>query len=102
MLKDKPVEEWHVPLDQMIYVGDGASDLDAFNLMHDNGGIAIAVDQSRGKGEWEAGDHMFEHARVENLAPPDFTPGKEMHRSLTLAVEIVGRKVALRSLAEGE
>lgn len=100
--KEKPVEEWHVPLDQMIYVGDGASDIDAFNLMHDNGGIAIAVNQSEGGEEWEAAEHMFEGARVENLAPPDFGEGKEMRRSLTLAVEIVGKKVALRSLAKGE
>lgn len=32
--KDKPPEDWHVPLDQMIYVGDGGSDIDAFNLLH--------------------------------------------------------------------
>lgn len=100
--KEKPAEEWHVPLDQMIYVGDGASDIDAFNLMHDNGGIAIAVDHSRGSEEWEASEHMFGGARVENLAPPDFTAGKEMHRSLILAAEIIGKRIALRSLAQGE
>jgi phosphoserine phosphatase len=99
---DKPLEEWHVPLDQMIYVGDGASDIDAFNIMHDDGGIAIAVNQARRGEEWQASEHMFDAARVENLAPPDFTPGKEMHRSLTLAVEIIAKKVALRSLAKGE
>ena len=100
--KELPAEEWHVPLDQMIYVGAGASDIDAFNLMHDSGGIAIAVDHSRSSEEWEASEHMFGGARVENLAPPDFTEGKEMHRSLTLAVEIIAKRVALRSLAKGE
>lgn len=100
--KEKPIEDWHVPLDQMIYVGDGASDIDAFNLMHDNGGIAIAVDHSRGSEEWEAGEHMFGGARVENLAPPDFREGSEMHRSLTLSVEIIGKRIALRALARGE
>jgi hypothetical protein len=39
---------------------------------------------------------------VENLAPPDFGEGAEMHRSLMLAVEIAAKKVALRRLRRGE
>ena len=100
--QEKPADEWHVPLDQMIYVGDGASDIDAFRLMHENGGVAIAVDHSREGERWEASEHMSSGAHVENLAPPDFSPGKEMHRSLKLAVEMIGKRVALRSLAVGE
>lgn len=102
VMRDKPREDWHVPVDQMIYVGDGASDIDAFNLMHDHGGVAIAVNHAEGGEEWDAAEHMYNAARVENLAPPDFTPGKEMHRSLSLAVEMIGKRVALRSLAKGE
>lgn len=100
--RDKPIEEWHVPLDQMIYVGDGGSDIDAFNLLHDEGGIAIAVNASEHGEPWQAREHMFDAARVENLAPPDFREGKEMHRTLTLAVEIVAKKVALRRMSQGE
>ena len=100
--QDKPAHEWHVPLDQMIYVGDGASDIDAFKLMGENGGVAIAVDHSAEGERWEASEHMFSGAHVENLAPPDFSRGKEMHRSLKLAVEMIGKRVALRSLAVGE
>lgn len=100
--KALPPEDWHVPLDQMVYVGDGASDIDAFKLMHENGGIAIAVDHSAKGEEWEATPHMFGGAHVENLAPPDFREGKELRRSLVLAVELLGKRVALRSLAVGE
>lgn len=95
-------KDWHVPLDQMIYVGDGASDIDAFKLMHQNGGIAIAVDHSDAGEKWDATEHMFTGAHVENLAPPDFTEGEELHRSLLLAVEMLGKRVALRSMAVGE
>lgn len=100
--QERPPSEWHVPLDQMIYVGDGASDIDAFKLMRENGGVSIAVDHSREGERWEASEHMFSGAHVENLAPPDFSAGKEMHRSLKLAVEMIGKRVALRSLAVGE
>ena len=39
--RDVPAQEWHVPLDQMLYVGDGASDLPAFDLGQRQGGLAV-------------------------------------------------------------
>ena len=100
--KEKASEEWHVPFDQMIYVGDGASDISAFKLIQENGGIALAVDQSEEEEEWQAAEHIFRSARVENLAPPDFSEGAELRRSLELAVHIIANRVALRALAVGE
>ena len=64
--------------------------------------IAIAVNASEHGEPWQAREHMFDAARVENLAPPDFRNGEEMHRTLTLAVEIVAKRVALRRMSQGE
>ena len=36
-------DDMHVPFDQMIYLGDGASDLQAFGFLHREGGLCIAV-----------------------------------------------------------
>lgn len=38
-----PTDQLHVPLDQVIYVGDGASDLPVFEMMADNGGITLGI-----------------------------------------------------------
>lgn len=99
---DKPIEDWHVPYDQMIYVGDGVSDIAAFNLMHDNGGIAIAVNLAEDANAWAAAEHMYDGARVDNLSPPEFGPDGELRKSLVLAVECVAKRVALRRLARGD
>lgn len=99
---ERPLEAWHVPYDQMIYVGDGLSDVAAFHLMHDHGGIALAVNHAGDAGRWEAAAHIFEDARVDNLAPPELEDGGELRRSLVLAVECVAKRVALRRLAQGE
>ena len=99
---EREPEDWHVPYDQMIYVGDGASDIAAFHLMHDDGGIAIGVKQGNGSNNWAAAEHMFAAARVDNLAPPAFTAGGELRESLLLAVESVAKRVALRRMAQGE
>lgn len=108
--RDVPGREMHLPLDQVVYVGDGASDLPAFELMHRHGGLAIAVGKERDDGEgggdaeegWEQRDRMYPDRRVQNLAPPDFREGAELMRSCELALESIVKKVALRRLGAGE
>jgi phosphoserine phosphatase len=64
-----PEEETHVPLTQMVYCGDGASDVPVFSLMNRDGGIGLGV--KPGDGDWSAGDDMAKGRRVLNLAKPD-------------------------------
>lgn len=85
--------------DQMVYLGDGASDLHAFGFMLRNGGLAIAIDK----------DDTFDHAdvqrpdqRVDNLARPDYSTDGELMRSLEHAVRACAERVALRALGQGE
>lgn len=87
------------PVDQLIYVGDGASDLEAFGYVEGGGGLAIAVDKDA---RFDSEAQMLSSQRVENLAPPDFTEGGQMLQSLTLAVRSAAARVALRRLSEGE
>ena len=96
-----PVDEAdrHVLYDQMIYVGDGASDLQAFEFLESRGGIAIAINKDD---RFSAADEMHAAQRVENLAPPEFSEGSELLRSLSLAVRSAAARVALRRLGQGE
>ncbi|MGE0223022.1 MAG: hypothetical protein AB7S57_07155, partial [Acetobacteraceae bacterium] len=100
--RDVPDEQIHVPLDQVIYVGDGGSDMAAFALLHENGGIAIAVYKSEQAQDWSGQAEMYARRRVQNLAPVDFRTESELMRSLTLAVESIGKRVALRKLGAGQ
>ena len=92
-------QDMYVPFDQVIYVGDGVSDLQAFGFVAAHGGLALAVNKSA----------TFEHVkeqtagqRVENLAPPDYRPDAEMFRSLCHAVRSAASRAALRRLGEGQ
>jgi len=97
-----PDEEMHVPLDQLIYVGDGASDLPVFHLLNRHGGFALAVYKSEKARDWDNFSPVRPAQRVENLAPADFREGSELLRSLLLAVESIAKRVALRCLSVGE
>ena len=97
-----PDEEWHVPLDQVVYVGDGGSDMPAFQLLNDRGGIAIGLFKGSSPDEWSGYDSMHARRRVQNLARADYRAGSELMRSLTLAVESLSKLIELRRLGIGE
>lgn len=101
--RDVPIDDWHVPFDQMVYVGDGASDLPAFDLIESRGGIGIGVfgPDASALG-WSRDHEVHRGRRVHNLARADYREGGELLRSLCLAVESIAKRIALRRLGCGE
>jgi phosphoglycolate phosphatase-like HAD superfamily hydrolase len=97
-----PESELYVPLDQVVYVGDGASDMPAFELMNEQHGIAIGVYKQKLRSDWPGYKEVRDGTRVQNLARVDFREGSELMQSLTLAVEQICKRIALRKLARGE
>lgn len=100
----RPVEpeDQHLPLDQLIYLGDGGSDMPVFDKLHDSGGLAIGIVPPDEEGDWSGYEQMYRARRVENLAPADFSEGSQLLRSLLLAVEATCKLIALRRLGIGE
>lgn len=100
----RPIDanEWLVPVDQMIYVGDGSSDLPAFQFMRERGGIAIGIYAAESAQEWDQREDVYRARRVENLTPNSYEEGSELLNSILLAVESIAKRVALRKLGRGE
>ncbi|MER0237886.1 hypothetical protein [Fulvimarina sp. MAC8] len=90
-------EDKAVPPNQMIFVGDGASDLQAFQYVEANGGIAIAVRQNGG---FAGAKSMHARQRPTNLAPASYAEGGEMMQSLTYAVQSIASRIALSRLGQ--
>lgn len=98
-----PETELHVPLDQMVYVGDGGSDMPVFDLLYGRGGFAIAVYKpGQSAAEWAGMEQMRDQRRVENLAPAEYGEGGELLGSIVLATEAIAKRLALRRLGVGE
>ncbi|HAZ46938.1 MAG TPA: haloacid dehalogenase-like hydrolase [Cyanobacteria bacterium UBA11369] len=100
--RDLPPEELHVPLTQVIYVGDGASDIPCFSLLNEEQGTAIGVYKDRTPEEWNREIEISKSQRLANLAPAEFGEGSELMRSLTLAVESLCKQISLLQLSVGE
>lgn len=97
-----PEEEWHIPLDQLIYLGDGLSDMPAFSLMNKDGGIALGVVDAEKIKDWKGYKQERRGRYVQNLVAADYSAKSELMQSLQLGVESICKVIALRKLSEGE
>ena len=91
--KDMPDEELRVAFDQLIYVGDGKSDLQSFQFVREAGGFAIAVSKN---GVFSAEKRMHRNQRPDAIAPPGYADGAPLFEILALAVRSHAARIALR------
>ena len=96
---DRPEEDLRVDFDQLIYVGDGASDLQAFGFVREMGGFAVAVSR---EGEFSAKDEMLRAQRPDALAPPSYEDGGPLFEILAHAVRSHASRIALRRLGRDD
>lgn len=71
-----PENERRVPFRNMIYIGDGLTDVPCMKLVKTNGGQSIAV-YDQGKGH-EAASNLLKADRVNFVAAADYGPGSDI------------------------
>ncbi|TPW27963.1 HAD family hydrolase [Pararhizobium mangrovi] len=86
--------DMHVPFDQMVYAGDGASDLQAFGYLASMGGLTIGIED---EGDFEAADEQTAGQRVETLAGPDYRDGTRLFTKLKNAATAGAARIAVRN-----
>jgi hypothetical protein len=95
-----PFDQIRIPLDQVIFVGDGYTDIPCFHLVRKNHGIAIGV-YEKGREPKDGDLSLVEDGRVEELVPADYSPGSELSILLENAVDTVAGKAAGRGWSGG-
>lgn len=95
-------QQLRIPLTQIVYVGDGASDAPCFAVVNQGGGIGIGLYKESTRERWSQQDKIDTNQRVANIAPPDYSKNSELMQSLTLAVEGICKQIALRRLGLNE
>lgn len=84
-----------IPLNQMIVVGDGYTDIPCFSLVRKAGGVAIGVYDQENRDKWGRAWGFIEDGRVSNLVPADYNEKSALSNSLVMAVESIASKIAL-------
>ena len=94
-----------VPFPNMIYIGDGPTDVPCFTVMRKNGGEAIAVynpDDPERVGFRKCYQLSTHADRVKHIAPADYRPGTHLRLLLEQMVEETANRIVTRRRTEVE
>lgn len=81
-------EHLRVPMQQMIVVGDGYTDIPMFSMVTRSGGMAIGVyDKSSANKKWQRAFEFMKDKRVTNLVSADYSPDSELSTILRTMVK---------------
>ena len=91
-----PNELQRIPIDQMIFVGDGYTDVPCFSLVRKYGGVAIGVYDPADRKRWGRAWGFIEDDRVSNLVPANYGKNSALTHSLSMAIESMTNRILLR------
>ena len=89
-----PDDSKRIPFTNMIYMGDGLSDVPCMKMMQANGGAAIAVYQ---EGNRAGVEDLLRHGRVDFIFPADYTEGKGLDKTVKNVIRRMAIADALTS-----
>lgn len=101
-------EKYRIPFKNMVFLGDGQTDIPAFSLINSAGGTSIAVyreekcsdgsiDETRTLKTYQKGYELaIQSGRAEQLLPADYSAGKPLKMALLGGVErLASRKLVV-------
>ena len=88
-----PPEERPVPFQNMVYIGDGETDVPCFRLVKDLGGLSIAVYDN---GSQRQAEQYRREGRVNSVAPAVYTEGSELDCAVKSYIDLVAARSMLR------
>lgn len=93
--RDRPV-----PFENMIYIGDGDTDIPCFRLVKDQGGLSIAVYTPRKRGGRAKAERHWNDDRVHKVSPAIYTPGSELDSIVKAQIDAVAARHELNNLLD--
>ena len=93
-------EDRRIPIQNMIYIADGPSDVPSFSVVKNGGGRAYAVYNPEKPAEFEQNDRLLQSGRIHGYGPADYRDGSSTWQWLRLHIhQICDRIVADREAA---
>ncbi|MFA6706266.1 MAG: haloacid dehalogenase-like hydrolase, partial [Bacteroidales bacterium] len=82
-----PDDERPVPFKQMIYFGDGETDIPSMKLVKEHGGNSIAVYKPRDSKKKLIAQKLITENRVNFVCPADYSKDKEIYKVVTTIID---------------
>jgi len=82
-----PKSERPLPFENMVYIGDGETDIPCFRLVKEEGGYSIAVYRPRKAGSRVITERLLKEGRANLAAPADYSEGSIIDRSVKAIID---------------
>jgi hypothetical protein len=89
-------EKLRIPFANMIFTGDGYTDIPCFSMIKRNGGIAFGVYDREHRDKFGRAWGFIEEGRVTNLHSANYKKGSDLCNSIEMGLESICRKIELR------
>lgn len=93
-----PREERVIPFSNMIYFGDGDTDIPCMKLVKEQGGHSIAVYAPRIREKKTNSLKLISEDRVNFVCPADYSEGKEIDRVVKIIIDKISADTQFRNL----
>jgi len=90
-----------IPFENMIYVGDGATDIPSFRLVKEQGGLSLAVYPPNRRGAKGKATKYMQDGRVHCVVPAIYSDGSEIDRVVKSYIDIVAARGNLSGVLDG-
>ena len=84
-----PKEQRPIPFENMIFVGDGDTDIPCMRLVRDQGGHSIAVYDPKKKGSKKRAESLITDGRATLIAPADYSEGRAIDIAVKAVIDLV-------------
>ncbi len=87
-----------IPFENMVYIGDGVTDVPYFRMVKDLGGLSIAVYKPNTKGARQGAEKYLQEGRVHHVTPARYTPNSKLEQIVKAYVTQVAARTKLAKL----
>lgn len=89
--------ERRIPFENMIFIGDGSTDIPCFRLVKEQGGLSIAVYKPRTKGAQDKADGYIADGRVHCVAPANYSDGGDLDKIVKAQIDCVAARAGVEA-----
>lgn len=90
-----PKEDRAVPFENMVYIGDGSTDIPCFRLVREQGGHSIAVFDPQKPGLDARAEKLLDEQRVDFVSPADYRKEHPLYNFVLAIMNHVAARAAL-------
>ena len=88
-----PESERPIPFENMLYIGDGLTDVPCMTVTKNNGGFAVAVHKPRNTQSLAVCRKLARAKRIDYYAPADYRAGKTLERRVKLILDVITARI---------